>query len=195
MVALLFVVVVSYGQSRTAIRIGSDDVVSERGRNERPLRSRTYISKDIFGNTIIKDENDRTIKSIEKDIFGNTIIKDGSGHKLKSFEKDIFGYTQIKDGNGRTLQSIEKDIFGNTVVKDDRRNTILTIGESVFGAFTIKDGDGHVLFSYSKDTKSSKLVLWEETGRNDAIELVLFLTFDSKTSDVLMIEQSPYYMY
>lgn len=195
--AFLFVVVLCYGQTRIESRIGSNVIVSERGQNERSKSSRTYITKDIFGNTIIKDGNDHTIKSIEKDIFGNIIIKDGNGHKLKSIEKDIFGRTYIKDGNGHTIQSVEKDIFGNTIVKDGNGHTILTIGQGIFGAFVIKDEDGDTLFSYIRDRESNKLVIKESPGREmiDKMDLVLLFNFDDKSPNVLLIEQSPYYLY
>ena len=56
--------------------------------------------------------------TVEKDIFGNTIFKDEHGSVIEVHKKDIFNNTVIEDGHGRTIRTIKKDIFGNTIVED-----------------------------------------------------------------------------
>lgn len=55
-----------------------------------------------------------------KDIFGNTIVKNNRGEVLLRYETDIFGNLKVKDKNGRIIASIETDIFGHTIVKSSQ---------------------------------------------------------------------------
>ncbi|HMM04434.1 MULTISPECIES: hypothetical protein [unclassified Dysgonomonas] len=97
------------------------------------------VSKDIFGNTIIEDE-DGNKTTIKKDIFGNTVIEDNKGNK-KTIKKDIFGNTVIEDNKGNK-KTIKEDIHGNTVIEDNKGNKT-TIREDIFGDKVIEDNKGY----------------------------------------------------
>ena len=74
------------------------------------LYGQTTVEKDIFGNTIYKDEHGSVIEVHKKDIFNNTVIEDGHGRTIRTIKKDIFGNTIVEDERGITEYKIEKDI-------------------------------------------------------------------------------------
>lgn len=111
----------------------------------------TY-EKDIFGNTVIKDESGRTVQSVGKDIFGNTVVKDASGRTVQTIGEDIFGNTVVKDAYGREIASFEKDIFGNHVLKSNNGNTIVNIICKNNGQILVLNEKAEVIAKYIDNT-------------------------------------------
>jgi hypothetical protein len=89
--------------------------------------SQVTYSKDVFGNTVAKDQYGNVISTYSKDVFGNTVEKDQYGNTKSTQSKDVFGNTVEKDRYGNTQATYSKDVFGNTVQKDSYGNTESTL--------------------------------------------------------------------
>lgn len=111
--------------------------------------NKKVYKKDIFGNTIVQDENGRVIATIKKDIFGNQIEEDGKGGR-KVYKKDIHGNTIVKDEKGNTIATFKQDIFGNQI-EEDGTGGKKVYKKDIFGNIVVQDGSGRVIGTYKKD--------------------------------------------
>lgn len=107
-----------YAQGNRTIDAGGNTIADD-GVTKR------IIKKDVFGNTVIEDNNgnkltigNKTTK--KKDIFGNTVIE-SRGNKIK-VGRDIFGYLEYEDNSKKA--SLKKDIFDAWIYSDSNGNEI-----------------------------------------------------------------------
>jgi hypothetical protein len=55
--------------------------------------SQVTYSKDVFGNTVAKDQYGNVISTYSKDVFGNTVEKDQYGNTKSTQSKDVLIYS------------------------------------------------------------------------------------------------------
>lgn len=132
------------------------------------------IEKDIFGNTVIKDDRGNVLCVVKKDVFGNLAVEDGQGRTLRKIKKDVFGDTVIEGEWGFRQQKIRKNIFGDTVIEDDRGNAVRKIKKDIFGNIIVEDGRGNQVYAEKKDIFDNTVIEGERGVTKLKIEKDIF---------------------